>query len=453
MTDFANRILRPERDDHPVRSLDDVDFYKFTMLHFIWTYYRKLPVRYECINRKANIPVAQVVDEAELRRALDHVRTLSFSERTLSYLFGQQYYGKNMFPYEFIEALRNLRLPPYTLSTEGDQYVLAFEGEWFEVELWETIALAVVFELYARSLLRRMNTTELCVFYARATDRLYGKLMRLRDVPGLTFADFGQRRRHSFLWQWEAVRMAKEVMGSRFKGTSNTRMAAEHNLMPIGTNAHSLVMAVVAARFSSLMEAGKPEAIRALQYDILDQWAELYGPGVRILLPDTYGTVQFFAGADKALAHEWRGVRQDSGDPIEVGEAVLEWYRGAGVEKPKEAGKLLVFSDGLDVELMIELFERFKDDINVTFGWGTNFTNGFDGLHPTPDAQVPGLSGLLWGEVKWAFSMVCKIVAAGGNPAVKLPDNLAKATGPAAEQERYKEVFGRGGRDIQEVIV
>jgi len=453
MTDFAHRILRATHDDYPVRSLDDVDFYKFTMLYFIWAYYKTLPVRYECINRKTAIPVAAIVDEGELRRALDHVRTLSFSERTLAYLFGQQYYGKNLFPYEFIEDLRKLRLPPYTLTTDGDQYVLAFEGEWFETELWETIALAVIFELYARSLLRRMREAEVRVFYARATDRLYGKLMRLKAAPGLTFADFGQRRRHSFLWQQGAIRMATEVMGERFKGTSNTLMAAEQNLMPIGTNAHSLVMAVVAARFNELYGAGKVDAILGLQYQVLEEWEQLYGPGVRILLPDTYGTEQFFAGANPRFAYEWRGVRQDSGDPFVVGESIVEWYRASGVENPKEAGKLLIFSDGLDVELMVELYERFADRINVTFGWGTNFTNGFDGLHPAPDAPVPGMNGMLWGEVKWAFSMVCKIVAAGGNPAVKLPDNLAKATGPKEEQERYKEVFGRGGRGIQEVIV
>ncbi|MDX2204685.1 MAG: nicotinate phosphoribosyltransferase, partial [Hyphomicrobiaceae bacterium] len=36
---------------------------------------------------------------------------------------------------------------------------------------------------------------------------------------------------------------------------------------------------------------------------------------------------------------------------------------------------------------------------------------------------------------------VCKVIAANGRPAVKLSDNPAKASGPAAEIERYRRVF------------
>src|SRR5262249_12040574 len=40
MTDFIRRILRPEHPDWIIRSLLDVDFYKFTMGLFIFRYYR-----------------------------------------------------------------------------------------------------------------------------------------------------------------------------------------------------------------------------------------------------------------------------------------------------------------------------------------------------------------------------------------------------------------------------
>ena len=39
------------------------------------------------------------------------------------------------------------------------------------------------------------------------------------------------------------------------------------------------------------------------------------------------------------------------------------------------------------------------------------------------------------------LSLVCKVVAVEGKPAVKLSDNPAKIAGPAAEVERYKRVF------------
>ncbi len=43
------------------------------------------------------------------------------------------------------------------------------------------------------------------------------------------------------------------------------------------------------------------------------------------------------------------------------------------------------------------------------------------------------------------ISLVCKITSVNGRPAVKLSDNLAKATGPKAEIERYVKVFGGAG--------
>jgi nicotinate phosphoribosyltransferase len=40
-----------------------------------------------------------------------------------------------------------------------------------------------------------------------------------------------------------------------------------------------------------------------------------------------------------------------------------------------------------------------------------------------------------------------------GRPAVKLSDNLAKATGPQDAVERYVRVFGDAGRSVQKVEV
>ena len=40
------------------------------------------------------------------------------------------------------------------------------------------------------------------------------------------------------------------------------------------------------------------------------------------------------------------------------------------------------------------------------------------------------------------YSLVCKVTEVEGHPAVKLSDNLAKATGPKEEVDHYKKVFG-----------
>jgi nicotinate phosphoribosyltransferase len=44
------------------------------------------------------------------------------------------------------------------------------------------------------------------------------------------------------------------------------------------------------------------------------------------------------------------------------------------------------------------------------------------------------------------ISLVCKVTAVNGRPAVKLSDNPEKATGDPAEVERYLRVFGNAGR-------
>ncbi len=77
----------------------------------------------------------------------------------------------------------------------------------------------------------------------------------------------------------------------------------------------------------------------------------------------------------------------------------------------------------------------------MSFGWGTNLTNDFDRCAPQPD------DGLR------AISLVCKVTAANGRPAVKLSDNPRKATGTPEEIARYLRVFGGAGRVEREVVV
>ncbi len=415
----------------PVRSLMDIDFYKFTMGQLIFKLYRSIrEVEFKLIVRDATIPVGGIVDIAELERALEHVRSLRFSRTDLSYLRGMDVYGKNMFSEEYLSFLKNFRLPPYKLSKNGADIELSFKGEWHYVSPWETIALAIVSELYYRARMRLMKDREIDILYARAKDKLYRKFERLLEYPDIRFADFGQRRRHSFLWQEYAIGLARDMMGSQFTGTSNTWMAFHHDLVPIGTNAHELPMVHTALAY------GTPDATERGQYDVLEGWQELYGDGLRIMLPDTYGTDQFLDHAPEWLT-SWKGFRQDSGDPITRGERYIGWLKSHSID-PRE--KLIIFSDGLDVEPMIKIADHFRGRINIAFGWGTNLTNDFRGCYTGDNLFRP-------------ISMVCKVVSANGKPVVKLSDNVSKATGPKEEVERYKKIFGDKGRIAQDVLV
>ncbi|SNR32262.1 nicotinate phosphoribosyltransferase [Paracoccus sediminis] len=430
MADIATRVYNHKwKIDPIVRSLIDTDFYKLLMCQSIFRNRPDTTVCFSLINRTRSIRLADLIDEGELREQLDHVRGLRLSRGESTWLRGNTFYGKRqMFRPDFMEFLENLRLPPYQLEKRDGQYELTFEGKWPEVMLWEIPALAILMELRSRAVLSTLGRFELQVLYARAMTRLWEKIERLRALPDLRIADFGTRRRHSFLWQDWAVQAMIEGLGEGFTGTSNCLIAMRRDIEAIGTNAHELPMVYAAL-------ADTDAELRRAPYEVLADWHEEHDGNLRMILPDTYGTEGFLKGAPDWLAG-WTGIRIDSGDPAAGAETAIRWWRDRG-EDPRR--KLVIFSDGLDVAKIVELHHQFHGRVKVSFGWGTLLTNDFRGL-VAGDGLAP-------------FSLVCKAVSADGRPTVKLSDNPAKATGPAEEIARYRRIFGSGQQAPQEVVV
>ncbi len=429
MVDIATRVHNHNwKIDPIVRSLIDTDFYKLLMCQSIFRNKPETTVTFSLINRTRSIRLAELIDEGELREQLDHVRSLSLSRGESTWLRGNTFYGKRqMFRPDFMEWFEGLRLPAYHLEKHDGQYELTFEGSWPEVMLWEIPALAVLMELRSRAVLKGMGKFELQILYARAMTKLWEKIERLRGIETLKIADFGTRRRHSFLWQDWCVQAMQEGLGSKFIGTSNCRIAMKRDIEAIGTNAHELPMVYSALTNSDAELAQAP-------YQVLADWHEEHDGNLRIILPDTYGTEGFLRHAPDWLS-TWTGIRIDSGDPATGAETAIRWWKEKG-EDPTT--KLVIFSDGLDVEKIEELHRQFHGRVKVSFGWGTMLTNDFRGL--AGDGLAP-------------FSLVCKAVSANGRPTVKLSDNPNKAMGPAAEVERYKRVFGVGEQAALKVEV
>lgn len=428
--DIAKRVYDHQwKIDPIVRSLIDTDFYKLLMAQSVFRNRPDTHVTFSLINRSTNIPLADMIDEGELREQLDHVRTLSLSRGESTWLRGNMFYGKRaMFRPDFMEWFENLRLPPYHLERRADQYELTFEGEWPDVMMWEIPALAVIMELRSRAVLKNMGQFELRVLYARALTRVWEKIERLRQIDPLGVADFGTRRRHGYLWQDMCVQAMIEGLGPKFTGTSNCLIAMKRQVEAIGTNAHELPMV-----YAALAE-NDSELARA-PYRVLEDWQEEHDGNLRIILPDTYGTAEFLQGAPDWLRH-WTGIRIDSGDPVAGAETAIRWWKDIG-EDPRE--KLVIFSDGLDVDEIERLSALFKGRVKVGFGWGTLLTNDFRGL-VAGDGLAP-------------FSLVCKAVSANGRPTVKLSDNPRKALGPADEVARYRRVFGVGEKAAMDLLV
>src|SRR3974377_1869322 len=248
VTDIAQRTYNHGwRLDPIVRSLLDTDFYKLLMLQMIREFYPNQRVTFSVINRSKHVPLAEVIDEGELRAQLDHARSIRFSKKELIWLAGNTFYGQtHMCSPEFINYLSPFRLPEYELKKIEGQYELNFYGPWTHTTMWEIPALAILNELRSRHVMKGQGRFALDVLYARAKAKLWTKVERLRKVEGLRLSDFGTRRRHGFLWQRWCVEAVKEGLGPAFTGTSNVLLAMDSDLEAIGTNAHELPMVAAA---------------------------------------------------------------------------------------------------------------------------------------------------------------------------------------------------------------
>jgi nicotinate phosphoribosyltransferase len=423
--------------DPIVRSLLDTDFYKLLMLQFIWKNFPRIHCSSEVTNRTVKMRLAERVGAAALIEQMEHVRQLKFRRSELVWLAGNTFYGtRSIFSPEFLEWLEHdFKLSEYEVSEQDGQLVLRFSGKWTDVTMWEVYALAIVSELKTRTALAELSELELDVLYARAKTRLWDKIAMFKGagVERLQLSDFGTRRRHSFLWQEYCVQAMRVSLGEEhFTGTSNTALAYKHDLEAIGTNAHELPMAMAA-----LASRGSDEELRESQYKVLELWQQSYGGALKIMLPDTFGTTQFLAGAPDWVA-DWTGQRIDSKDPVVAGDEYIAWVTSRGRE-PKR--KRLIASDGLDVEEIIRLHRYFAGRIRFSAGWGTLLTNDFRGCHPRGEDTLGPLS------------LVCKLTSVEGVPTVKLSDNPRKSVGPAEMVERYRRVFGTVAVGATEVLV
>ena len=399
------------KDEPIIDSLMDVDFYKFTMGQLIHQKHADVSTRFSFKNRTKSVLLAKEIPMEELREHLDHARTLSFNNSELHYLRGTNEYQERMFREPYLEFLRGYKLPEYNLDYFKDDFILDFEGSWSKTTHWETIALSIINELYYKKQLAKMSRLERDAFYATGIKNLLEKIKILRQYPELPFSDFSTRRRSSRSWQRYVVEIIANELPTQFKGTSNTKLSMDFGSIPTGTSAHEMDMGYSGIYHDS------DEAIRGSHRRFVDDWYEMYGHALSIDLPDTFGSEWYFRNTSEAEARRQRGLRQDSGDPFKFGDRAIKFWQDYGIN-PKE--KMIIFSDGLEVEKMIALHKYFHGRVIDTYGWGTNLANDL---------------GLM------ALSMIVKLMMANGHGTVKLSDNLNKGMGIPGDIEYFKRIF------------
>ena len=402
-----------------INSLLDTDYYKFSMGQYAWKYYPTVKVKYAFKNRTKGVALGEFIDKKELLEQLDSVRSLRFSFDELDYLKSLKIFSRG-----YLAFLNTVTLPPVYVDIQDNKLKIETEGTWSEAILWETFILSIVNELYykyigsfrfSKEVLNKDDLNNYCAkqraVLVDGKAKLADKIWTINNLP-FKFVDFGTRRRFSAKWQDYVVSvLSKSVAGNSFLGTSNVYLAKKYNVKPIGTLAHELPMVLAGIDDYNL------EVLKGSHDKMLTLWEYMYGKDLSIALTDTFGTDFFFRDFSKEKAKYWKGLRQDSGDPFEFGKKAIKFYKDKGIDPKK---KVIVFSDGLDIDTILKLEKAFKGKFITSYGWGTNLTN----------------------DVGYApLSIVVKAIEANGRPLIKLSDNLAKAIGDEKTMEKYKEVF------------
>jgi len=416
-----------------IRSLLDLDLYKLTMSQLAWKMHPRAYVQFAFFKRTRSVNLPEVIPVQMLEEELRAAQKLRFTGEELYYLRSLTFpSGQPMFESGFVDFLAGTRLQDIGVEEDGNSFRIEVESWWPEVTLWETLVLSIVNELYNRRRLGALGYGRRAPWndgYRQLESKISAlKASGIRDsLAPQCIVEFGTRRRFSYDWQRVVVATMNSRLPDLFAGTSNVRLAMDHELRPVGTFAHEMDM-VYSCRFGE-----SDEEIRASHQRMLADWWQYYGEPLSIALTDTYGTESFFADFSAEQARDWRGFRHDSGPWRPFGERVLEFYRRHGIDP---ATKTIVWSDGLTAETILEIDRAFGRQIKCVYGWGTNLTDDFG-----PDALVKfGIRPL---------SIVMKVTETDGRATVKLSDNPAKAIGPAAEVERFKRIFGYNDAQYQ----
>lgn len=326
---------------------------------------------------------------AGLETALEYLEQLRFQPEELDYLR-----GTGLFRERFIEFLREFRFrgkvtaPQEGTAVFANEPLLTVEGTLAEAQFVET------------ALLTNINFQTLIATKG-------ARICHAAD--GAEVIEFGLRRAQGPDGGLSASRAA--CIGG-VQGTSNVLAGMIYNLPVRGTHAHSWVQAF-------------PDELSAFR-----AYADVF-PDSTILLVDTYDTLK--SGLPNTITvarelrnrgHELRGIRIDSGDLAFLSQQARLMLDEAGFGNVR-----IVASNELD-ENVIESIRLEGGEIDI-YGVGTKLATG------------EGAGG-------GALGGVYKLVAADGQPKLKVTSDISKATLPGKKQ--LLRAIGEDGHFVQDVV-
>ena len=374
---------------HIINSLLETDMYKFSMGQTIFHQFTsyKTTWTFKCRNKDVHFSEEMV---EEIRQQIAAFCGLRFTEEELDYLDNITWIKGS-----YVDFLRlwQPRYEEFTITTDAPCGLsIEAAGTWLNTTMYEIPILAIVNEVYFRMAYDYDELLE--QFKTRLSQKV--EMLEKNKYRLNTFSEFGLRRRLSAQAQEIAVEALTNLKDtdSKFIGTSNVYLAKKYNLKPIGTMAHEWRMCTG--------QGNHKHNPAYSNWYALDAWVKEYGILNGIALTDTITTDCFLRDFQLTYATLFSGVRHDSGDPYEWGEKMIAHYKKLGID-PRT--KTLLFSDSLDFEKATQIYDHFKDKVQVAFGIGTFISN---------DTNVP------------ALNIVMKTTKCNGMDVAKISDIVGK---------------------------
>lgn len=382
-------------------SLLDNDFYKFTMQHAVIKLFPNAKASYTFINRgEHRFP------EGFGERLRESVQAMAGLKLTVA----EKNYLRVTCPYldpTYLDFLQGYRYDPseVEIGQEGETVAVTISGYWYRTILWEVPLMSLICELFYETNGLVRESDEKVIDTARRKIEAYADL-------GITIAEFGTRRRHSYAVQKMVNETLKQYGRGAFIGTSNVHLAMQNNTKPIGTHAHEWFM-FHAAKYGFKMANSMG----------LEDWVAVYRGDLGIALTDTFTSAVFFEQFDKMFTKLFDGVRHDSGDPLEFADLTIAHYKKMGIDP---LSKTIIFSDGLRYDKVARIAAYCKGKIGISFGIGTDFTN---------DVGLPAMNIVI--KMQQAFPD-----KGHWTDVVKLSDEKKKYTGNPEMIHLAKELLG-----------
>lgn len=332
-----------------IKTILDTDLYKFTTSY---AYIKLFPYAVGTFSFKDRDEIEYTEGFLNaLKNEIQNLKLVALTEEELEYMCSHC----RFLPRVYWEWLSSFRFDPQKIEVyldENRHLHMEVTDYLYKVTLYEVPLLAIISEIKNQFLNRIPDKHSIL-------EKLEGKIV-LSNNHGMLFSEFGTRRRFSFEVHDIVVAYLKEH--ARFcTGTSNCYFAMKYDMKPMGTHPHEW-----------FMFHGAQFGYKHANYMALENWVNVYDGDLGTALSDTYTSDSFLSNFSRKQAKLFDGVRCDSGDEFEFIERLIARYKELGIDPTT---KTIIFSNALDFEKALSIYEYCKGKIRCSFGIGTNLTN------------------------------------------------------------------------------